>query len=300
MTSDVAHEIAAKLGRLLLSYGIPQAQAETITEGIMRRAADTAAATGLSLDQVVSDFESVIRGRYRPAAELGIATVQSVAKANLEALDPHHKLTGAALDQAKAYANLSAILSTTQKDVGALGKYQDTTAGKAQHLSLEWKQMQLIIGGYLVPAMAVAIVLLGDWLNVLQFVADQIVPTVEWLWSLADAFYNGVGKAISWAVDRVHDMIRALGDLKNAFNLGGLGSAIGGIFSGHSTGGGGGAPSVSAFGAPTAYSGGSTGYASAGIGTVNIYGQVSGDQVVAALIRYTNRRGGLSTAGVRL
>src|SRR6516165_1370400 len=63
MTAADAEKMAAKVGVALEGYGIKQAQAATMSEALVQRAADVAKVTGQSQEEVIGKVESAMRGR---------------------------------------------------------------------------------------------------------------------------------------------------------------------------------------------------------------------------------------------
>ena len=153
LTENAYNELSATLGAGLKNKGIENFTGQT--QNLIGLGADLAAQFGGSTSDAVSAISSLMRGESDPIERYGVAINETAVKAELAARG-QDKLTGAALESAKAQARLDLLFRQTADAQGAFGRESDTLAGKQQRAAAQWGDLQAKIGGAFLPALTKA------------------------------------------------------------------------------------------------------------------------------------------------
>lgn len=166
LSQTAYNELATTLGAGLKNKGIKDYADQT--QGLIGVGADLAAQFGGSTQEAVDALASAMRGESDPIEKYGVSLSESAIKAEL-ASKGQDKLTGAALEQAKAQARLSLITKQTSDSQGAFARESDTLEGKQQRAAAAWDNTSAKIGEIFLPMVT----------SVMGFVSDTVIPGVE-------------------------------------------------------------------------------------------------------------------------
>lgn len=119
---------------------------------LVKIGADLAAQFGGSTKDAVDAVNAAMRGESDPIERYGISLNETAVNAEL-ASKGLGKLTGTALDQAKAQARIDIITRQSADALGAFGREADTLQGQQQRLNAEWEDAKAQLGGALLPAL---------------------------------------------------------------------------------------------------------------------------------------------------
>jgi phage-related protein len=142
--------LAATLGAQLKNLGVPLDQAAVQTNDLIKLGADLAATYGGTTADAVGALGAAFRGEADPAERYGLALSQTAVNAAL-AEKGQDKLTGAALNQAKAAAILELATSQASGAVGQFARESDGAAGSAQIAEAELSNVTAELGKQLLP-----------------------------------------------------------------------------------------------------------------------------------------------------
>lgn len=203
-------ELATVLGAGLKNKGITDFAGQT--ENLIALGADLAAQYGGPTSDAVSAISSLMRGEADPIERFGVAINETAVNAELAARG-QDKLTGAALETAKAQARLDILFRQTADAQGAFSREADTFAAKQQVAAAQWEELQTSIGGAFLPALTA----------VMGFVSDTAIPGLEQLGlgvqGVADIilkgdYTGGLFDAFGWEED--HPAVAVLFSLRDA------------------------------------------------------------------------------------
>ena len=177
------NELATTLGAGLKNKGITDFASQT--QNLIGLGADLAAQFGGSTEEAVSAISSLMRGEADPIERYGIAINETAVNAELAARG-QTKLTGAALEQAKAQARVDVLMRQSADAQGAFARESDTLAGKQQRDGAIWEDLKTKIGSAFLPTLT----------NAMGFLTDTALPTIE-------GFVGKAGPALGGLFDLV-------------------------------------------------------------------------------------------------
>lgn len=155
---------------------------------LLKRGADLGAVYGKTTEEAVNALNAAVnRGEYEQIEGLGITLNESAVNAELAAKG-QSKLTGAALERAKAEARLAIITKQSADANGQFGRESDTYAGQQQRFTASMDNAKAAIGERLLPMMTA---LTG-------FVAATLVPAIEWAATKMGEFGGWVQANAGW------------------------------------------------------------------------------------------------------
>lgn len=166
LSKNAYNELATTLGAGLKNKGIADYSAQT--QSLIGTGADLAAQFGGSTTDAVDALASAMRGESDPIEKYGVSLSESAIKAELVAKG-QDKLTGKALEQAKAEARLSLITKQTADAQGAFGRESDTLAGKQARSAAQWENVSTKIGEIFLPMVS----------NVMGFMSETMIPGID-------------------------------------------------------------------------------------------------------------------------
>lgn len=171
LSRDEYNKLITVSGALLKNKGIKDFAAQS--KGILTIGADLAAQFGGPTSQAVEALNAAMRGESDPIERYGISLNETAVKAELAAKG-QDKLTGAALDQAKAQARLRLIAKQSADAQGTFAKESNTLAGQQQRLGAQWKNMKATLGTALLPALT----------RVFGFINKEALPAIRDLFAV--------------------------------------------------------------------------------------------------------------------
>ena len=160
------NELATVLGAGLKNKGLTDYADKT--QDLIGLGADLSAMYGGTAADAVSAISSLMRGESDPIEKYGVSISETAISAELAAKG-QDKLTGAALEQAKAQARLDILFRQTTDAQGTFAKESDTMAGKQQRAGAMWEDLKTKIGEGFLPAISGAM----GWL------VDKGIPGME-------------------------------------------------------------------------------------------------------------------------
>lgn len=134
---------------------------------LIRTGADLAAQFGGSTRDAVDALNAAMRGESDPIERYGISLNETAIKAELSAKG-QDKLTGAALEQAKAVARLALIQKQSADAQGANAREADTFAGRQARLTANFEDMRTELGQQLLPTLTDGLNVLSDFVEGMQ------------------------------------------------------------------------------------------------------------------------------------
>ena len=166
LTENAYNELSTTIGSGLKNKGLDNFTGQT--QNLIGLGADLAAQFGGSTSDAVSAISSLMRGESDPIERYGVAINETAVKAELAARG-QDKLTGAALETAKAQARVDLLFRQTADAQGAFGRESDTLAGKQQRAAAQWGDLQAKIGEAFLPALTKA----------MGFVSEVALPAID-------------------------------------------------------------------------------------------------------------------------
>ena len=179
LTQNAYNELSTTLGAGLKNKGIENFAGQT--QNLIGLGADLAAQFGGSTADAVSAISSLMRGETDPIEKYGVGINEVAIKAELAARG-QDKLTGSALEAAKAQARVDLLYKQTADAQGAFARESDTLAGKQARAAAQWENLQTAIGEKFLPVVT----------DAMGFINDKVIPALtdmgKWL--------EGAGKAV--------------------------------------------------------------------------------------------------------
>ena len=175
------NELATTLGAGLKNKGLDDFAGQT--QKLIGLGADLSAVYGGSAEEAVSAISSLMRGEADPIERYGVAINETAVSAELAARG-QDKLTGAALEQAKAQARVDILMRQTADAQGGFARETDTVAHKVQVATAQYEDMKAKLGEALLPTLS----------SVMGFISDTALPGLE-------RFGEGAGKALGGLKD---------------------------------------------------------------------------------------------------
>lgn len=172
--------LAAVMGAKLKTMGLSTDKAADKTGELISLGADLAATFGGTTADAVGALSSALSGESEPAKKYGLALSQTAVQAQL-AKDGTEKLTGAALEQAKASAIVQLATEQAAGSVGQFGRESDTAAGSAEVAKASMTNAASALGQILLPAAAAVAGVLGTvaaWMTENSRVAQILIGVV--------------------------------------------------------------------------------------------------------------------------
>lgn len=146
-------DLAAVAGASLKSMGMSQADAADQTGKLITLGADLAATFGGTTAEAVGALTSALRGEADPAERLGLKLNQTTVAARMAA-DGTDKLTGTALDAAKAQTIMQLATEQASGANGQFARETDSAAGSAQIAAAQYENAKSALGTGLLPVVA--------------------------------------------------------------------------------------------------------------------------------------------------
>lgn len=146
-------QLASVAGASLKSMGMDQAAAADQTGKLIVLGSDLAATFGGTTAEAVGALTSALRGEADPAERLGLKLNQATVAARMAA-DGTDKLTGTALDAAKAQTIMTLAAEQAAGANGQFARESDTAAGSAQIAAAQYENASAAIGKELLPVVA--------------------------------------------------------------------------------------------------------------------------------------------------
>lgn len=210
------NELITVTGALLKNKGLEDFTGKSLD--LVKVGADLAATFGGPTSQAVEALNAAMRGESNPIERYGITLNESAVNAEL-ASKGLSKLTGSALEQAKAQARLDII---TRQSADAHGKFAgeaNTLQGQQQRLNAEWENAKAELGGALLPAVTavvgamragldVVLAAKAAWENIPGPIQAAVVALIAFrvaqtqlvaVGTGATSIVKGLGEAISYA-----------------------------------------------------------------------------------------------------
>jgi phage-related protein len=150
LSTSAYSELATVAGAQLKNLGLSQEDALSGTKDMIALGADLAATFGGTTTDAVNALSSALRGEADPAERYGLSLNQTAVNAKL-AEKGMDKLTGTALQQAKAQTILELATTQAGDSVGQFGREADTSAGQQQRANAQWENAVSILGTALLP-----------------------------------------------------------------------------------------------------------------------------------------------------
>ncbi|WP_163168110.1 hypothetical protein [Arthrobacter sp. Alg241-R88] len=150
LSAAAYNELITVSGAMLKNKGLEDFAEQS--KNLLVVGADLAAQFGGSTKEAVDALNAAMRGESDPIERYGISLNETAVNAVLAA-NGQTKLTGAALEQAKAQARLSLITQQSADAQGAFARESDTLAGQQQRLGAEWDNLKVTLGAALLPAL---------------------------------------------------------------------------------------------------------------------------------------------------
>ncbi|NUO36202.1 MAG: hypothetical protein HOQ27_14230, partial [Dermatophilaceae bacterium] len=150
LSTNAFNELITVTGAMLKNKGLDDFANKSLD--LIKIGADLSATYGGSAKEAVEALNAAMRGESDPIERYGISINETAVNAELAAKGLS-KLTGQALEQAKAQARIDII---TRQSADALGKFAgeaDTLQGQQQRLSAEWENAKASLGQALLPAL---------------------------------------------------------------------------------------------------------------------------------------------------
>lgn len=177
MTQDSYNKMATTLGAGLKNKGIDDFAGQT--QNLIKLGGDLAAQYGGSTSDAVSAISALMRGEADPIEKYGVGINDVAIKAELAAKG-QDKLTGAALESAKAQARLDILMRQTTDAHGAFSRENDTLANKMERSKAAWGNITAQIGGLFLPVVS----------SVAGVISDKVLPAIQ---NLVGGLETGTG-----------------------------------------------------------------------------------------------------------
>ena len=169
LSTNAFNELITVTGAMLKNKGLDDFAQKSLD--LVQIGADLSATYGGSAKDAVEALNAAMRGESDPIERYGISINETAVNAELAAKGLN-KLTGQALEQAKAQARIDII---TRQSADALGKFSaeaDTLQGQQQRLNAEWENAKASLGQALLPALTKASEAMRDGVDAALAVAS--------------------------------------------------------------------------------------------------------------------------------
>jgi hypothetical protein len=159
-----AKAMLSNTGNLLQGFGATQEESLNMSVAVNTLASDLASFTNFSggAEGASQALTKALLGERESAKSLGLVIRDSDVNARIAAAG-QDKLTGAALNLAKAQATLEIITEQSSNAIGDYARTQDSAANQMKRAGEATKELQVAIGTTLSPALAVASGLWADF-----------------------------------------------------------------------------------------------------------------------------------------
>lgn len=165
LSANSYRELASQIGGQLKNAGTPMDKLAGRTDNLIKTGADLAATFGGSTQDAVAALGASLRGEADPAERYGLALSQTAVNAQLAAKG-QSKLTGKALQAAKAQATLDLIAQQSADSQGQFARESDTASGAQAIATAKYQDASAALGQALIPAMTTLATVLSkvaDW-----------------------------------------------------------------------------------------------------------------------------------------
>lgn len=167
LATSAYQNYAALTGTALQNAGFSAGQAATETDKLMQQAADNAALYGGTTSEAVEAINAAVaRSEFDPLEKYGVSLKMSSVNAEL-AKRGQDKLTGAALDNAKAQIILSEIYGKGSKAQGQYAREAGSVAGRTETAKAQITNMAASLGTALLPVVSEGARILGTLAGVI-------------------------------------------------------------------------------------------------------------------------------------
>ena len=150
LSTNAFNELITVTGAMLKNKGLDDFAQKSLD--LVQIGADLSATYGGSAKDAVEALNAAMRGESDPIERYGISINETAVQAELMAKGLN-KLTGAALEQAKAQARIDIITRQSADALGGFTREADTLQGQQQRLNAEWENAKATLGQALLPAM---------------------------------------------------------------------------------------------------------------------------------------------------
>jgi hypothetical protein len=195
--------------------GLNTSQAASFGEGLSQRAAQIAADTGQSYDEVFSALEKGVQGATRGLKTYGVAIDPVVLRNEALAMGLIHGKEKLDL-HSKALATEALILQQTTPYVKAFGTAHDSVGFQMKDIGVIIDETMISIGQAVAP---IAAVVMPALLNGVQAVSGWIVANLPTIEAIFGKVFGAIGTAVSWVGGVVTAFVTAaMPILTDAFN----------------------------------------------------------------------------------
>jgi hypothetical protein len=144
------NELITVTGAMLKNKGLEDFAQKSLD--LVKIGADLSATYGGSAKDAVEALNAAMRGESDPIERYGISLNETAVQAELMKKGLN-KLTGAALEQAKAQARIEIITRQSSDAMGKFASESDTLQGQQQRLNAQWEDAKAQLGQALLPAL---------------------------------------------------------------------------------------------------------------------------------------------------
>lgn len=225
------NELITVTGAMLKNKGLEDFSQKSLD--LIKIGADLSATYGGTAKEAVEALNAAMRGESDPIERYGISLNETAVNAELAAKGMN-KLTGQALEQAKAQARIDII---TRQSADALGKFAseaDTLQGQQQRLNAQWEDAKAELGQALLPALTSVVEAMRGGVDAALAIAhafEAIPGPVKAAVGAIVALHllrGPLGGFLSGAVEGIKNLT---GSLKSVGGVaGGAKAALGGVF----------------------------------------------------------------------
>src|SRR4029077_6769028 len=227
LAEDQALQTASSFGALLRPLGITGQEAAKQSEQLTQLGADLASFYNTDVKSALDALQSGLTWQVRPLRAYGV--LLSATRVNQEALTETGKKHASQLtDQEKVIARLGIIYKDTGQAQGDFARTSGGLANQQRILQANVRQLQIALGGALVPAITNVIKKINDWLGksgnqkrVQDDLREAVGKTIGVIRTISGVIQDVVGKLGGWH----QAMIIVVGAFAG-FKAAGVGSAI--------------------------------------------------------------------------
>jgi hypothetical protein len=225
------NELITVTGAMLKNKGLEDFAQKSLD--LVKIGADLSATYGGSAKEAVEALNAAMRGESDPIERYGISLNETAVQAELMKKGLN-KLTGAALEQAKAQARIEIITRQSSDAMGKFASESDTLQGQQQRLNAQWEDAKAQLGQALLPALTNIVGAMRDGVDAALAIAhafDAIPGPVKAALGAIVALHLVRGPLGGFLASSVEGIKNLTTSLKGVGGVGaGAKAALGGVF----------------------------------------------------------------------
>lgn len=184
MSTREARQFLSSIQDLLVPMGVSASAAATLSNEVVKLAADLGSFNNLPTQQVIDDMQSALVGNYETMKKYGV--VLRATLVDQKALDMGLVATKKQLTAAhRAQAAYKLMLDGSKAAVGDMARTMGNYANQIKQLNANLEEFKVMIGKHILPIVNEYVTALNDWYKLNEFLVDQKIA--EWVDGIKEA-----------------------------------------------------------------------------------------------------------------